>query len=98
VKSWFNQYARSRQPKVPYVGKMKWTMQQVAGHVLKAEVTSVAVDASGEKPGQNTGFLGHYQPALQKIVKGLDAEEQQEYQELADLWNKEGLPDDIKRK
>jgi hypothetical protein len=75
---------------------MKWTMQQVAGHVLKVEVTMVAVDASGENPGQKTSFLRCYQLALQQIVKGLDKEEQQEYQELADQWNKEGLPDDIR--
>jgi hypothetical protein len=77
---------------------MKWTMQRVAGHVLKAEVTTVAVDASGENPGQKTSFLRCYQPALQQIVKGLDKEEQQEYRELADQWNKEGLPDEIRRK
>jgi hypothetical protein len=73
-------------------------MQWVAGHVLKVEVTTVAADASGEKPGEKTRFLGCYQPALQQIVKGLDAEEQQEYQQMADQWNKEGLPDDIRRK
>lgn len=58
----------------------------------------MAVDASGENPGPKTSFLGCYQPALQQIVKGLDKEEQQEYQELANQWNKEGLPDDIRRK
>jgi len=77
---------------------MKWTMQRVVGHVLKSEVNTVAADDSGEKPGEKSRFLGCYQPALRKVVKALDAEEKHEYQQIADQWNREGLPDDIRRK
>ena len=98
VKNWFNFHARSRQPKAPYVGKMKWTMQRVAGHLHKLAITNEAADTSGEKPGERSRFLGCYQPALKKFVTGLDHDEKQEYQQLAEEWNKQGLPDDLRRK
>lgn len=98
VKNWFNFHARSREPKAPYVGKMKWMMQRVAGHLHKSEITDVAVDTSGEKPGEKSRFLGCYQPAVKRFVEGLDPEEKQEYQQLAEEWNKQGLPDDLRRK
>jgi hypothetical protein len=53
---------------------------------------------TSEKPGEKSRFLGCYQPALKKFVMGLDAEEKQEYQQLAEEWNKQGLPDVLRRK
>lgn len=93
VKNWFNVHVRLHQPKAPYIGKMKWTMNRVVGHLYKSEVTTVVVNDLGEKPGEKSCFLGCYQPVLKKFVMGLYAEEKQEYQQLAEEWNKQGLPD-----
>jgi len=56
------------------------------------------VDTSGKKPGEKTRFLGCYQPVVKRFVEGLDPEEKQEYQQLAEEWNKQGLPDNLRRK
>lgn len=61
-------------------------------------VTSAVANASGERPGEKKHFLPQYQPMLKDIVSKLTAEEQKEYQEVADNWNKEGAPDDVRRK
>ena len=98
VKNWFNIHTRLRQSKAPYVGRRKWTMKRVVGHLYKSEVTTVAVGDSGEQPGEKHRFLGCYQPALKRFVTGLEPEEKQEYQQLADDWNKQGLPDELRRK
>ena len=83
-KNWFNFHVWSHEPKVPYVGKMKWTMQRVAGHLHKSEITDIAVDNSGEKPGGESHFLGCYQLAVKMFVVHLDPEEKEEYQQLAE--------------
>ena len=61
-------------------------------------VNSAVADAPGEKPGEKRHFLPNYQPMLKEIVSKLTPEEQREYQEIADNWNKEGAPDDVRRK
>jgi hypothetical protein len=83
---------------MPYVGKTKWTLHRVVGHLHKDMVNSAVADATGEKPGDKRHFLPNYQPTLKDIVSNLSPEEQKEYQEVADNWNKEGAPDDVRRK
>jgi hypothetical protein len=83
---------------MPYVGKTKWTVHRVVGHLHKDMVISAVANVSGEKPGEKKHFLPNYQPMLKEIVSKLTPEEQKEYQEIADNWNKEGAPEDVRHK
>jgi hypothetical protein len=64
----------------------------------KDEVNSMVAEISGAQPGDRKHFLGAYQGGLSKIVQNLSGEDKASYQIIADQWNKEGLPEQIRHK
>jgi len=81
-----------------YVGKNKWTVSRVVAHVKKVEVHSTVTAISGERLGEKRSCIPAYAVGLKEVVASLSKEEEKDFQGLADLWNKGGLPDDLRRK
>lgn len=78
--------------------KTTWNVSRVVAHIKKHEVVEAVAESSGAKPGDRHNFLAKYQPGLSKIVKELPDDEKASYQIIADQWNKEGLPAEMRQK
>ena len=86
------------QPRAQYVKKTTWNVSRVVAHLKKEEVNDTVADISGAQPGERHHFLAAYQGGLSKVVAGLAPEDKAAYQILADQWNRDGLPDDVRLK
>jgi hypothetical protein len=53
-----------------------------------------------ENPCQPTdkGYLGCYQKAVSKVQQDMTEKDQEDLQNIADLWNSEGAPSEMKLK
>jgi hypothetical protein len=98
LKTWFNVLGHIRQPHVQYMKKSSWNISRVVAHLKKDEVNDIVADISGAKPGERHHFLSAYQGGLSQVVAGLSPDERASYQILADQWNKDGLPNELRLK
>ena len=98
LKTWFNVHGRIRQPRAQYVKKASWNISHVVAHLKKDEVNDIVAEISGAKLGECHHFLGAYQGGLSQVVAGLSPDERASYQILADQWNKDGLPNELRQK
>lgn len=63
----------------------------------KEELEEMVRNVSGAKPGSKA-YFGKYQQCLSVLCEGLDKDEKQHYEEIAELWSQCGPPQDVKRK
>lgn len=70
----------------------------MVGYVKKDEVVGAVAESSGAQPGDRHRFLGSYQLGLSNYVQKLTKDEKANYQMMADRWNREGLPDELRQK
>jgi hypothetical protein len=63
----------------------------------KTKVEVLARQLSDAAPG-DPKYLGHYPKALSEVIEELSEEKQEEYRDLADLWNRVGASESAKQK
>ena len=97
VKTWFYNYGRKRdrQDKITYV--WRWNLNQVVGHLKKAEIQELCKEETGANPGTKR-YLSGYQKVLATVMEGLRPEEVTEFKEMAREWSKKSPPQEVQRK
>ena len=88
---------RTRRPKQQYVGKYKWTLSRVVAHAKKDAVHNKVTKISGAAPGEHN-FIPAYQEGLRTVIEQMTEDETNEMIKLAEEWEKEGLPPDVRRR
>jgi hypothetical protein len=73
-----------------------WTLRRVVTHTQKTGIDAWIFKNHGYKPG-NPAYLGMYQKTVTEIVDGLDHDEKKRVQAIADRWNQNGPPPDVKK-
>jgi hypothetical protein len=71
----------------------RWTLRNVTSHLRKEEINATI----GVNPGSPM-YMGKYSSALTSVVNGLAENDRREYMKLAEQWNREEPPKDIKRR
>lgn len=61
----------------------------------KADIASRTAELTDVKPGHKA-YLGFYQKAASELMNELSEEDKEKYQALADQWNGEGPPEEVK--
>lgn len=61
----------------------------------KKELLEKIQDETGAKPGTKE-MINHYTKQLNQLIASLSPDELQEAKETAELWNCQGVPDDVK--
>ncbi|KAG1836716.1 hypothetical protein C8R48DRAFT_782882 [Suillus tomentosus] len=73
----------------------KWTERSVVDTLRKKELLEKIQDETGAKPGTKE-MINHYTKQLNQVIASLSSDELQEAKETAELWNRQGVPDDVK--
>ncbi|KAG1800081.1 hypothetical protein EV424DRAFT_1352184 [Suillus variegatus] len=73
----------------------KWTERSVVDTLWKKELLEKIQDETGAKPGMKE-MINHYTKQLNQLIASLSSDELQEAKETAELWNRQGVPDDVK--
>ncbi|KAG1806392.1 uncharacterized protein HD556DRAFT_1436357 [Suillus plorans] len=73
----------------------KWTERSVVDTLRKKELLEKIQDETGAKPGTKE-MINHYTKQLNQLIASLSPDELQEAKETAELWNCQGVPDDVK--
>ena len=73
-----------------------WTVRRVVWNLKKAEIATIIEDEMGHQPGTGA-YLGCYQRVTTQVVQNLSEEERVRCQQIADEWNHNGPPLDVKK-
>jgi hypothetical protein len=73
-----------------------WTVRRVVWNLKKAEIAAIIEDEMGHQPGTGA-YLGCYQKVTTQVVQNLSEEERVRCQQIADEWNHNGPPLDVKK-
>jgi hypothetical protein len=99
IKNWFHNHRHHGQDSDEEAPKYKkvWKLRTVVAHMEKTKVEALARQLSGAAPG-DPKYLGQYPKALSEVIEGLSEEKEEEYRDLADLWNRVGASESAKQK
>lgn len=97
VKNWLYNYGRKRdrRDKITYV--RRWNLNQVVGHMKKAEIQELCKEETGSKPGTKK-YLSGYQKVLGKVMEELTPDEVLGFKEMAREWSEKSPPKEVQRK
>jgi hypothetical protein len=73
-----------------------WTTRRVVAHTNRTVIDKWILQEHGHKPG-DTQYLGVYQNALSVAVESLSMEDQIKFQQIANRWNQNGPPPEVKK-
>ncbi|KAG2112360.1 uncharacterized protein F5147DRAFT_771426 [Suillus discolor] len=94
--TWFqNQGLKRKLAKPPIKMGQRWTERSVIDTLRKKELLKKIQDETGAKPGTKE-MINHYTRQLNLLIASLSPDELVEVKETANLWNRQGVPDDIK--
>ncbi|KAG1837208.1 hypothetical protein C8R48DRAFT_680371 [Suillus tomentosus] len=94
--AWFRSQGTKRKPSKPPIKiGQKWTERSVVDTLRKKELLEKIQDETGAKPGTKE-MINHYTKQLNQLIASLSPDELQEAKETAELWNRQGVPDDVK--
>ncbi|KAG2092288.1 uncharacterized protein F5147DRAFT_779682 [Suillus discolor] len=94
--TWFqNQGMKRKLAKPPIKMGQRWTERSVIDTSRKKELLKTIQDETGAKPGTKE-MINHYTKQLNLLIASLPPEELKEAKETADIWNRQGVPDDVK--
>ncbi|KAG1897291.1 uncharacterized protein F5891DRAFT_982684 [Suillus fuscotomentosus] len=94
--TWFrNQGMKKKPAKPPIKMGQRWTERSVIDTLRKKELLKTIQDETGAKPGMKE-MINHYTKQLNLLIASLSPEELKEAKETADIWNCQGVPDDVK--
>ncbi|KAG1721903.1 uncharacterized protein EDB91DRAFT_1256308 [Suillus paluster] len=92
LKKWLqNHVGKKKDAKPPINLGRKWTYQAVVGSLRKKELLKKIKDETGVKPGEPE-MMNHYAKYLAEMVNSLTEKEVEEATEMAEEWNKQGVP------
>jgi hypothetical protein len=75
----------------------KWTVRNVTKEKFGDEIYKLAEEKSGGQAGSSE-YLSSFPSAWSDSVKGLSKKQKDEFQSLADKWNKMGAPKHLQQK
>ncbi|KAG2058076.1 hypothetical protein BDR06DRAFT_1004751 [Suillus hirtellus] len=81
--------------KFPIKMGQRWTERSVIDTLQKKELLKTIQDENGAKPGMKE-MINHYTKQLNLLIASLSPEELKDAKEMADIWNHQGVPDNIK--
>ncbi|KAG2085885.1 uncharacterized protein F5147DRAFT_659364 [Suillus discolor] len=89
--------ARTKAPvmSIRLLKDQKVTERSVMDTLWKKELLEKIQDETGAKPGMKE-MINHYTKQLNQLIASLSLDELQEAKETAELWNHQGIPDDVK--
>jgi hypothetical protein len=86
---------KKKPAKPPIKMGQRWTERSVIDTLRKKELLKTIQDETGAKPGTKE-MINHYTKQLNLLIASLSPEELKEAKETADIWNRQGVPDDVK--
>jgi hypothetical protein len=75
----------------------KWNARFVTREKMTKEIDARTVELSGETGGK-PGYIKYYGKAWSDIYGSLTEEKKQEFEALAEAWNQQGPPLEVKRR
>lgn len=81
--------------KPPIKMGQRWTERIVIDTLQKKELLKTIQDETGAKPGTKE-MINHYTKQLNLLIASLSPDKLKEARETADIWNHQGVLDDIK--
>jgi hypothetical protein len=76
----------------------RWNKRLVAGEIYRPRVKEIYREKVLEYAGDGQAQLRTYSAALNELIKELSADELNDCEELAELWNKEPVPKEVQQK
>ena len=74
-----------------------YKLRDAVTSLFSAKIAEILKDRDAGPPGGKT-YLAMYPTVLSEVVKGLTLEERQQAIEISEAWNRDGAPDDLKKK
>lgn len=62
------------------------------------EINREVAKRSGNAPSGSDAYLAHFPTSWSAVVESLSDEQHEEFQALADEWNKGNIPEDVQRR
>jgi hypothetical protein len=81
----------------PPLSSKKWTLRRVVQEKLGDEIDKLAEELSGARKG-SPRYISFYPTAWTQIEKQLSKRKKEEFENLAEKWNKAGPPEELRQK
>jgi hypothetical protein len=76
----------------------RWNKRLVAAEIHRPRLNEIHKEKMEEYAGDGQAHLRTYSTAVSELIKELSPEELADCEELAELWNKEPVPQDVQQK
>jgi hypothetical protein len=84
--------------KKPYVGdgRMTWNLRKVVQKLMKDDITALHESRAANLAPGSKERLALYPACWTEVVDGLSKEKKQEFEALADKWNRDGVDESLR--